>query len=183
MGYKIAQDKAWLELESLIKEKSISVKMLADEYTVDLVNKSVLSLSCNVPTKEYISILILHYLIQKLKGIPGLTNEWISFREFPGAEGYYPTFHKRVIERLIAKFGSDSEKLLAVTQRLPAKRIQYSDAGIVIDVFENVPVMITFWKADEEFSGEANILFDKNIKDIYPTEDVVVLSEFIISQL
>ena len=183
MGYKIAQDKAWAELGSRTKEKSISVKMLADEYTVDLENKSVLSLSCNTPAKEYVSILILHYLIRKLSGIPALTNEWISFREFPGAEGYYPTFNKRVIQRLVAKFGNNTEQLLAVTERLPAKRTQYSDAGIVVNVFEEIPVMITFWKSDEEFSGGANVLFDSSIKEVYPTEDVVVLAEFLISQL
>ena len=183
MGYKQAIDKAWFDLEALTEEKSISVKMLADEYTVDLSNKTVSSLSCNAPAKEYVSILILHYLIKKLIGIPNLTNEWISFRELPGAEGYYPTFHKRVIERLVNKIGNNTEKLLSATERLPAKRTQYSDAGIVIAVFEEIPIMITFWKADEEFQGEANVLFDKNIKDIYPTEDVVVLSEFVISQL
>ena len=183
MSYKIALDKAWSELESLIKERTTSVKLLADEYTVDLSSKTVSSLSCNGPAKEYVSILILHYLIKKLKGIPELTNKWISFRELPGAEGYYPTFHKRVIERMVNKIGNNTDKLLSITERLPAKRIQYSDAGIVIEVFEKLPVMITFWKADEEFSGEANVLFDKSIKEIYPTEDVVVLAEFIISQL
>jgi len=177
MGYEVALLKAWLELENTTKDKALSVKFLADEYSVDLENKCVLSLSCNVPAKEYISILILHYLIKKLKGLPPTTGDWITFRQLEGGLGYYPTFKKRVITTITRKYGSKPDELLKLTERFDAHKIQLADISIVIEVFDKVPILIELWKADDEFGPEVNVLYDKSIKNIFCTEDIVVLSE------
>lgn len=179
MGYEVALAKAWLELENLNREAKGSVRFLADEYEVDLENKRVLSFGCNVPAKDHIGILVLHYLIQKLKGISPVTGEWISFHQLPGGQGYYPAFKKRVIAPIVRKYGANPEALFELTERFRAKRVQLADISVVVNALDSVPVLITFSRADEEFGAEANVLFDKNIEDIFCTEDIVVLAEFI----
>lgn len=183
MSYEIAVNKAWDSLLAMKASGSMSLKFLADEYSVDIENRKVLSLSCNVPARDYAVILILHYLIKKLSGLPQLSGEWLDFKELSGVEGYQSAFRKRVIERIIRKYGKNPEGLLSVLDRIPGKKVQQADLGIVLDVFEGVPVLIELWKADEEFGPEANILFDKNIAQIFCTEDIVVLAEFIVSNL
>ena len=54
-----------------------------------------------------------------------------------------------------------------------------AEFSIVLDVFDSVPILITLWRGDEEFSPEVNIIFDKSIKDIFCTEDIVILAEFV----
>jgi hypothetical protein len=179
MGYAAALSKAWSELESIGKEKNISVRFLSDEYTIDLDNRRVLSVSCNAPVKDYIGILILHYLKKKLTGLSVINGEWITFRQLDGGQGYYPAFKKRVIDPIVRKYGPNPESLLELIERFKAKRIQLADFSIVLDVFDNVPVLITLWQGDQEFGPEVNILFDKGIKDIFCTEDIVILAEFI----
>ena len=179
MSYDAALSKAWLALESLTKEKKISTRFLSDEYAVDLMNRHVMSLSCNAPCKDYISILILHYLQQKLKGLPSINGEWISFKQLEGGQGYYPAFKKRVIDPVMRKYGWHPDALLELIERFKTKSVQLADASIVLDVFDGVPVLITLWRGDEEFGPEANVLFDKSIKDIFCTEDIVILAEFI----
>ncbi len=179
MGYAAALSKAWSGLEGISKEENISVRFLSDEYTVDSGNRRILSLSCNAPVKDYIGILILHYLKRKLRGLPLINGEWISFKQLDGGEGYYPAFKKRVIDPIMRRYGSNPESVLELIERFKAKRIQLADFSIVLDVFDNVPVLITLWRGDEEFGPEANILFDKSIKDIFCTEDIVILAEFV----
>jgi len=179
MGYEPALEKAWSELKDLTKENSFSVKFLTDEYSVDIANREILSLSCNVKAKDYYSILILHYLVKKLKKFLPLTGEWISFQELEGGQGYYPAFKKRAIEPILRKYGTHPESLLELIERFSAKSIQIGDAGIVLEAFENVPVLITLWKGDEEFGPESNILFDRNITQIFCTEDIAVLGGII----
>jgi hypothetical protein len=179
MGYDAALKKAWQDISDIAEQKSYSLRFLADEYTIDLNQGRVLSLSCNAPAKDYTSILLLHYLAQKLKELPSISGEWISFKQLEGGEGYFPTFKQRVIEPIIRKYGQNPEFLLGLTERFKAKRIQLADISIVLDVFDGVPLLITLWRGDEEFSAEVNILFDKNIKDIFCTEDIVILSEFV----
>ena len=176
-------DKAWHGLLSLNITELLTVRFLADEYTIDPVQKKVFSLSCNVAAKDFLVILLLHYIIRKAKGLPELTNEWANFKELAAIEGYYQTFRKRAIEPVIRKYGHNPEGLLSVLERLPAKRVSQGDIGIIIEAFENVPALVTLWRADEEFEPDANILFDKCITRIFCTEDIVVLAGIIASQL
>jgi len=183
MGYDIALDKAWSDLANLKAPKNLSVKFLADTYAIDASTRKVLSLSCNAAAKDFLSILILHYLAQKLKGIRHLSGQWLTFRELSGIEGYYDAYHRRSIEPLIRKYGKNPAALKEVLSRLPAKLSDGADVSIEVEVFEGVPVLIKLWKADEEFAPDANMYFDSSIKDIFCIEDIVVLSQMVSSQL
>jgi hypothetical protein len=183
MGYEVALKKAWEDLANLKAPNNLSVKFMADEYSVDAAAKKIFSLSCNAPAKDFLTILILHYLAQKLKGLSGLTGQWITFRELSGIQGYYQAFHKRAIEPVIRKYGSNPEAIKSVLSRLPAKLADGGDIGIVIEAFADVPVLIKLWKADSEFGPDANLYFDASIKSIFCIEDIVVLAQLVTSQL
>ncbi len=183
MGYEVAINKAWQDLAELNPGKNLSVKFLADEYSLDLRQKKVLSLSCNIAVKDFTAILILHYLIQEIKGLPELTNEWVTFKEISAIEGYYPAFRKRSIEPIIRKYGNKPEAILEDLDRLPAKRVDQGDIGIVIEAFKGVPILVNLWRKDEEFAADANILFDKSIGKIFCTEDIVVLAGMVAASL
>lgn len=183
MGYAAALDKSWEELKDLNPGKAVSVKFLADEYTVDYNSRQVLSLSCNVAPREHATILILHYLICKLKGLHSLNGEWISFKELEGGESYYPAFRKRAIEPLIRKYGANPGGVLTVLDRFPAKKANQADASFILEAFEGVPLLIELWQQDEEFGAEANMLFDKSIAKIFSTEDIAVLAGIVATKL
>jgi len=180
MGYDAALTKAWQELEPIAKETKYSVRVLSDEYDIDLTSKTIYSRSCNIPAKVYVSILILHYLVKGLNSLPGLKEDWISFHDLSGGEGYYPVFKKRVIDAIVRKYGDKPEALSELTERFKAKKAQIADVSVVIEVFEGVPILITLQRGDDEFGPEANILFDASIKEIFCTEDTVVLSELLV---
>ena len=183
MGYDVAITKAWLELEEVSKEKKHKIRFLADEYDVDVENKRILSVSCNVAAKEFLSILLLHYLIRRLKGLPSVVGEWASFRQLDGGQGYYPSFRKRVIEPILRKYSSKPEALLEAAERFNAKKADFADVAIIVDIFKQVPFLIEIWKGDDELGPEVNVLFDKSIQDIFCTEDIVVLASFLASSI
>ncbi|MBN2119510.1 MAG: DUF3786 domain-containing protein [Candidatus Omnitrophica bacterium] len=179
MSYDLALAKSWLDLEGWTKEKKFSVSLLADEYEIDAQEKRILSLSCNAPSKDYLSVLILHYLIKELKGLPALSGEWISFKELAGGEGYFTAFKKRVIDPIARKYGSNPRALFDLSKRFKVKKSELAPAGVELEVLKNVSFLITVEAADDEFGASANLLFDKNIKDVFCTEDVTVLAEFV----
>ena len=184
MGYEVAISKAWAELENLTQKKSHTVHFLDNEYSIDLEKKSILSLSGNVPAKTHISILILHYLSRRLKGLPQPTGEWISFKQLDGGQVYYSVFRKRVLEPIIKKYGENPEDLISeLTKRFKAKEVKQADASVVLDVFDGIPIFITMWRGDEEFGPEANLLFDRSITEIFCTEDAVITAEVVASTI
>ncbi len=179
MKYQVALSKAWSQLQEITKEKNFTLRFLNDNYTIDLENRRVLSSACNVPVKPYYSILILHYLTQKLLQLPLMQGEWISFKELSGGQPYYPAFKKRVLELILRKYKDKPEGLMQLNRRFACRKESVADISVALDVFDNVEVLITFWRGDEEFGPEANMLFDKNISNIFCTEDIVVLAEII----
>lgn len=183
MGYDAAITKAWDDYLRLGHRSEILVNFLGINYSIDVINLRVISVLNNCPAKDYEVILILHYLVSLAKGLPGISGEWVSFKELSGIEGYQPVFRKRVIERIIKKYTANPEVLFSAIERIPGKKIQQADMGIVLEVFEGVPILIELWKADDEFGSEGNVLFDKNITQIFCIEDIIVLAELTVGRL
>ncbi len=181
----MAINKAWDDLLNLNPSpaKNLLVKFLADEYSIDIKGRKIFSSSCNVPAKDFVSILLLHYLAQRLKGLPAPIGRWVTFRELSGVEGYYEAFQRRCIEPIIRKYGENPDALKDILNRLPAKLSDGGDISLVVEAFIDVPVLVKLWKQDAEFASDANMYFDLSIKNIFCTEDIVVLAQMVASQL
>jgi hypothetical protein len=180
MSYDAAIKKAWGDIGELSASREpIALKFFSDEYSIDVFGRKILSLSCNVPAKDFVSILLLHFLKARLEGLPELAGEWVSFKELSGGEAYYPAFRKRAIEPIIRKHGKNPQGIYAALEKVQGKRLEQADAAIMIDAFEKVPLLIEIWAGDDEFGPEANLLFDKSIRKIFCTEDIAVLAGFI----
>ncbi len=177
MSYDAALRNSWEALLLLHPERVVNVRFLADTYTLDTQERRILSDSCNVAAKDFTAILILHYLSARLKGLPAVTGEWLDFKEIAGIEGYAAAFRQRAIEPLIRKYGNNPAGLLSVLERLPGERAAFGDAGVALAVFDGVPVLVTVWRGDEEFGPEANLLFDRSVKQIFCAEDCAVLAQ------
>ncbi|MFA5276665.1 MAG: DUF3786 domain-containing protein, partial [Candidatus Omnitrophota bacterium] len=116
----MAKLKAWDELSGLKPAGKQEVELLGERFAVDLKSKSVISLLTASPAKDFSAILILHYLAQRLKGLPQLDNEWLTFRELSGVEGYAEAFKKRAITPIVKKYGQNPQAIFADLSRLSA---------------------------------------------------------------
>ena len=122
-------------------------------------------------------------MAQRLKGLPAPIGRWVTFRELSGVEGYYEAFQRRCIEPIIRKYGENPDALKDILNRLPAKLSDGGDISLVVEAFIDVPVLVKLWKQDAEFASDANMYFDLSIKNIFCTEDIVVLAQMVASQL
>lgn len=183
MEHDVALARAWNDLSGLTSEKMETIRFMADTYEVDLVKKSVMSVSCNVPAKAFLTIIILHYLRNKIISLPKIQGEWIAFHQLVGGEGYSGAFKKRVINRIKNKYGDNPDALIDLTKRFKGAKSDLADVSIVLEVFDNVPILIQAWRADEEFEPLVDLLYDRSIEQIFCTEDVAVLSEILVSTI
>lgn len=183
MGYEAAIKKAWDKAEDIYGRGDLSVRLLNDTYDISIKDKICRSVSKKSPAKDFLTILLLHYLIStaKNKFIP--SGEWISFKEIEGGEFYYPAFREGAINPILKKFGDAPEKLLENSKRFKADKIDEGDVAIEITTFDDIKVKVILWKGDDEFGPEATILFDKNLTNIFETEDMAVFLRFIAHNL
>jgi len=121
-----------------------------------------------VPLKD--GILILHYLVSA-KGTPA-TNRFVTFRELPGCASYYPVFNQLAIKPILDRFAREPELLVDAAASLGGIRASYGDASVTVNAFSRVPVTIVMRRGDEEFPPSCTVLFDANVSDYLPTEDI-----------
>ena len=174
MGYETALNKAWDALEkSAVKERC--VRFFNDEYELNYPDRSVISMSCNVPAKDYYKLLILHYIVNQDKAESVSIDKWISFKELEGGESYFSAFRKRAMDPILRKYGDNPSAIIERGKSFNAERIVAGSAAISISAFPKIKIAVILWAKDDEFSAECNMLFNPEIKEILPTEDVAVL--------
>jgi hypothetical protein len=131
-----------------------------------------------VPLQE--QVLILHYL-QGCR--PVLKNQWVAYRELPGAGFYFGAFVKRAIEPLKKVFGQNVAALIRAGAKLGASSIETGDVGLQFTPLPYAPLQLVVWQGDEEFPAEANILFDATAGEYLSPEDAAWLASLTVYRL
>lgn len=174
MGYEIALKKAWEAVKGIdIQEEYL--KFLNKEYEIDYIEEDIVSLSDNASAKDYYKLLILHYIANENKVLNIRNDRWISFKEMDGGEAYFPAFKKRAIVPILKKYGDSPSMIFEKARSFNADKIDTGSAGISINAFPKIKVAVILWAKDDEFSADCNMLFNRETREILPTEDVAVL--------
>ena len=158
-------------------KKTVILKYLNQPCQISLPDGEISSMADNEPISMRDKLIMLHYFISA-KGTPP-AGKLITFRELPEGTVYQPTFAKRTIKPLLDNFGKEPDSLLLFGQMLGGYIAGYGDTAITINAFSRVPITIVVWQGDDEFPSQGNVLFDANISDYLPTEDITVLCEII----
>lgn len=124
-----------------------------------------------------VSLLILHYLLTAEGVRPA--DHWVSFREFPGGQGYWPVFQARTASKLAKAFGKDKEAFERAALALGGERLSFGDSSFLFRMFPRLWVAVVLNLADEEFGPSVQVLFDATAGKYLPTEDLVVLGEML----
>ncbi len=125
----------------------------------------------------WLKILTLHYLIHA-KGIPP-SGDQITFKQLEGGLGYYPAFQRRTTIPLLDVFDGNIEELMKCGSLVGGGEASYGDNALTFQAFPMVAVTFVFWKGDDEFQPEGNVIFDSTISDYFTTEDIAVLCNMI----
>ncbi len=128
-----------------------------------------------------VSLLILHYLLTAEGVRPA--DQWVSFRVFPGGQGYWPVFQARTALKLAKAFGRDKEAFEKAAIALGGERLSFGDSSFLFRMFPRLWLAVVLNLADEEFGPSAQILFDATAGSYLPTEDLVVLGEMLTNRL
>jgi len=126
-------------------------------------------------------ILLLHYLLTA-DGTP-VAGQWIAFRNLPGGLGYFAAFQGRASLRLAHTFGHDQVAFEAAARAMSGERLTFGDTSFLFRALPRVWLAVVLHLSDEEFSANANVLFDAAASHYLPTEDLAVLGGTLASRL
>jgi hypothetical protein len=191
MAYRLAcEELARMNIEEQCKragarlidpEKGILLRFLNRDYLIRLPDIEVSFQEGAGEVAIWEKILILHYLITAKGSRP--TDRLISYKQVPGGRVYYPTFVNRTTRPLLKVFGRDPSLLIAAAEPFGGTPSDYGDCSVTIPALPRVTITVVIWAGDDEFPPEASMIFDANIVDYLPAEDITVLCNMIAVRL
>ncbi|KPK86430.1 MAG: hypothetical protein AMJ81_01225 [Phycisphaerae bacterium SM23_33] len=155
------------------------VPVLDDLLSVELDGGTVRT-SAGRPTAAAWRILTLHYLAVAERPSPQAPA--VSFADLPAGRAYAPVYRRRVIERLCRTVGRDGRALRAAAEALGGRAAPEGDAAFDFRVYPRVRLRLVWYGGDQELEPSAVLLLPANIESFFCPEDIVVLSERLVSR-
>lgn len=126
-------------------------------------------------------VLVLHYL--GIRARFQVQPPTLTFADLPEGRVYAGNYDGRVIRRLCGTVGRDATSLAAAAARLNARPAGGGTLAFEFDVFPRLPLRLVWHAGDEEFPPSAAVLLPPSISSMLCAEDIVVLSEQLVSRL
>ena len=180
VGKQSAEQLLWLGAQP--RQCGWQVPVLNDVFAVDLSAKRV-STSAGQEVRPRWTILALHYLA--IVSRPEQRAPAVTFADLATARSYAGVYHARVVARLCATVGREARQLGGAAAALGGRASAHAAGAAAFDfrVFPRVPVRLVWHAPDEEFPPSATLLLPENIESYFCSEDIVVLSELLVSRL
>lgn len=165
-------------------EKCYNILFLNIEYRVDLSEKKVYSAredSLPKPATFLEELCLLAYLINA-KDMP-LTNKLVKAEALPAGQFFFRGLHALPTQKLEKAFGTNPDMLLKISERFDAKKREFGDASITLNVLPRLPLTIVIWRYCEEFDARASILFDQNAASLLPLDALLAAVNLTVNAL
>lgn len=127
--------------------------------------------------------LLLNYL-SHAKNIP-LSGQWVSYRELPNGNVFYPHIKKYIIEALGDFFSGCDKIILRRSLKEAGFELIQAKADITAKGFftPRIPILLHFWEGEEGIPSACQILFDSTISEQMHIEDSAGLCGIIKNQV
>ncbi|MCK4999475.1 MAG: DUF3786 domain-containing protein [Anaerohalosphaera sp.] len=155
--------------------ESFSVVFLNRVFTVDTANRKIYSNSSGkepVDAQFLEQLCILVYLINSTE--TGLSGNMVKAEKLEAGQFFFRGHHALSTGDLEQAFGIEPELIYAASIALDAKKCDFGDASIQINVLPRLPVTFVIWRGDEEFDARATILFDQTAPAQLPLDALLV---------
>jgi hypothetical protein len=129
------------------------------------------------PLSPWEKILILIYV--KTGGSGPLDDRWVSFEVLRGGGVKVEQIVREVEEPLTGMFSRAEEAMVKAVARLGGRIVggQPSDMAWVMPLLPKVPMLLLYWRADEEFPARVKVLFDRSADRFLDVETLMYVGE------
>jgi hypothetical protein len=133
------------------------------------------------PPAELHQLLALYYFAWA-DGTP-VNGHWISFAELPDGRFYNLAFQSYTGVELGRVFGSDLPALERAANRLNGVVQPVGDRAYAFNVLPRLPLLLVYWRGDEDFPPACQLLFDASAPHYLPTDGCAITGSLLTRQL
>ena len=136
----------------------LAVKILGKDFSVDGQGR----LNADIHVNPWVAGPFLGYVLYG-EG-KGPTGNWVPFRELPGGRERSPLFEKRCEEPLKQLADRLPDFFDDIIHMFSGRRVEArfeSDISVVLDPLPKVPLMICYWRPEDQMVSSLNLFFDE----------------------
>ena len=128
-------------------------------------------------------LLLLNYLSYS-KNVP-FSDQWVSYRDLPHGNVFYPSIKKNVIDALGDFFSSCNKEILIHSLTEAGFNLLPGKADIAAKGFfaPRIPILLNFWEGEEDIPSACQLLFDSTISEQMHMEDISAMCGIIKTQV
>lgn len=136
----------------------------------------------SAPVPQFLEIILLHYLLQANGA--ALADEWIAYRQLPGASLFESRFMQMAVNPMLRTFENDVEGFRKAGSALGAiPMTRTGDAAFKFMALPRVPMACILYQGEEGIPSSVNVLFDAAAHNYLPTEDLSLLGVYLVGAM
>lgn len=155
------------------KNGKLTIKCLGKDISVDHDG----NVYTDIHVHSWLMIPVFGYIIKGSGVHP--SGKWVPFRELKGGKKWYRLFEQRSekpLKRVADTYTDLFEDMIHLFNGRQVEKHYESDISLVLHPLPHVPILICYWKPDDEMESDLNIFFDSTVEEIINIESLYVLT-------
>ena len=150
----------------------LTIKCLGKDFSVDTMG----NISTDIHVHPWIVVPVLNYIIAGA-GAP-VSGKWAPFRELEGGKTWYRLFEQRCekpLKKVADTYTDLFEDMIHLFNGRQVENHYSSDISLVLYPLPKVPLLICYWRPEDDLASDLNIFFDSNAEKILNIESIYTL--------
>ena len=157
--------------EKFSNEK-LTIKCLGKDFSVDTNG----NISTDIHVHSWIAVPVLNYILAGA-GTP-VSGKWVPFRELEGGKKWYRLFEQRCekpLKKVADTYTDLFEDMIHLFNGRQVENHYASDISLVLHPLPKVPLLICYWKPEDDLASDLNIFFDSKAEENLNIESIYTL--------
>ena len=150
----------------------LTIKILGKDFSVDSKGE----FSSDIHINQWIVIPILNYILNGA-GLPA-SGKWVPLRELAGGKKWYRLFGQRCekpLKKVADTYTDLFEDMIDIFNGKQVENHYKSDISLILYPLPKVPILICYWKPEDELASYLNLFFDSTAEDNLNIESIYIL--------
>jgi hypothetical protein len=169
---KIDLQSAAQRLDAQFSNEKLTIKCLGKDFSVDTDG----NISTDIHVHSWIAVPVLTYILEGA-GTP-VSGKWVPFRELEGGKKWYRLFEQRCekpLKKVADTYTDLFEDMIHLFNGRQVENHYASDISLVLHPLPKVPLLICYWKPEDDLASDLHIFFDSKAEDNLPIESIYTL--------
>lgn len=140
----------------------LTIKILGKNYSVDDDG----NIFTDIHVNPWIALPAYKYILSG--GTKEVTGKWVPLRELPSGKDWYRLFGQRCEKplKIVADRYTDLfEDMVRLFSGKQVKNHYSSDVSVVLHPLPKLPMLICYWRPEDELESDLNLFFDETAED------------------